>query len=99
MTPSGIELATFRFVAQYLNHCATISGPLLLRHEKNNLQGVQSNCDPFSTDCTCKQAQIPYRDSYDSLLAFRLKISPAKEFCLSSPHDTTHLPPIYVFHY
>jgi hypothetical protein len=27
MIPSGIEPATFRFVAQYLNHCATISGP------------------------------------------------------------------------
>jgi hypothetical protein len=27
VTPSGIEPATFRFVAQYLNHCATISGP------------------------------------------------------------------------
>jgi hypothetical protein len=27
MTPSGIEPTTFRFVAQYLNHCATISGP------------------------------------------------------------------------
>jgi hypothetical protein len=27
-TPSGIEPATFRFVAQYLNHCVTISGPL-----------------------------------------------------------------------
>jgi hypothetical protein len=26
MTPSEIEPATFRFVAQYLNHCATISG-------------------------------------------------------------------------
>jgi hypothetical protein len=25
--PSGIEPATFRFVAQYLNHCAIISGP------------------------------------------------------------------------
>jgi len=23
MTPAGIELATFRFVAQHLNHCAT----------------------------------------------------------------------------
>jgi hypothetical protein len=23
MTPSGIEPAAFRFVAQYLNHCAT----------------------------------------------------------------------------
>jgi hypothetical protein len=27
LTPSGIEPATFRFVAQYRNHCATISGP------------------------------------------------------------------------
>jgi hypothetical protein len=26
MTTSGIEPATYRFVAQYLNHCATISG-------------------------------------------------------------------------
>ena len=24
MTPSGIEPATFRFVAQHLNHCATV---------------------------------------------------------------------------
>jgi hypothetical protein len=29
-TPSGIEPATFRFVAQYLHHCATISGPHFL---------------------------------------------------------------------
>jgi hypothetical protein len=33
MTPSGIEPATFRFVAQYLNHCATISGPQIARYQ------------------------------------------------------------------
>jgi hypothetical protein len=27
VTPPGIEPATFQFIAQYLNHCATISGP------------------------------------------------------------------------
>jgi hypothetical protein len=32
MTPSGIEPATFRFVAKYLNHCATISGPLHVKY-------------------------------------------------------------------
>jgi hypothetical protein len=30
MTPSGIEPATFRSVTQYLNHCATVSGPHVL---------------------------------------------------------------------
>jgi hypothetical protein len=29
MTPSGFEPAAFRFVAQYLNHCSTTSGPLV----------------------------------------------------------------------
>jgi hypothetical protein len=33
LTPSGIEPATFRFIAQYLNHCATVSGlPATLVH-------------------------------------------------------------------
>jgi hypothetical protein len=34
MTPSGIKPETFRFVAQYLNHCATISGPQFLLVKK-----------------------------------------------------------------
>jgi hypothetical protein len=32
MTSAGIEPATFRFVAQYLNHCATISGPVKIQY-------------------------------------------------------------------
>jgi hypothetical protein len=34
MTPSGIEPATFRFVAQYLNHCAT-AFPMILYTDIN----------------------------------------------------------------
>jgi len=30
LTPAGIEPATFRFVAQYLNHCATAVPQILL---------------------------------------------------------------------
>jgi hypothetical protein len=37
MTPSGIEPATVRFVAQYLNRCATISGaPFHIRDVNND---------------------------------------------------------------
>jgi hypothetical protein len=35
MTPSGIELATFRFVVQYLNHCATVVPRLHKRPPRN----------------------------------------------------------------
>ena len=40
MTPSGIEAATFRFVAQHLNHCATASPDLYSRPQ---FFGI--NCD------------------------------------------------------
>jgi len=35
MTPSGIEPVTFRFLAQYLNHCATtVPNNTVCRQEK-----------------------------------------------------------------
>jgi len=34
MTPSGIEPATFRFVAQHLNHCATTVPDVLVGNRK-----------------------------------------------------------------
>jgi hypothetical protein len=42
MTPSGIEPVTFRFVAQYLNHCATISGPRIINRTLNICGSVSS---------------------------------------------------------
>ena len=37
VTPAGIEPATFRFVAQHLNHCATaVPQPHIVQHVKNN---------------------------------------------------------------
>jgi len=41
MTPAGIEPATFRFVTQYLNHCAT-AVPTLNGVERENFYSVQS---------------------------------------------------------
>jgi hypothetical protein len=37
MTRSGIEPATFRFVAQYLNHCAT-AVPILVAKVKKKIE-------------------------------------------------------------
>ena len=36
MAPAGIEPATFRFVAQYLNHWATAVPPVYYKHNNNN---------------------------------------------------------------
>jgi hypothetical protein len=34
MTPSGIEPETFRFVAQYFNHCTTVRSPQFFRPQQ-----------------------------------------------------------------
>jgi len=35
LTPAGMEPATFRFVVQHLNHCATAVPPRKLKFHKN----------------------------------------------------------------
>jgi len=48
MTPSGIEPATFRFVVQHLNHCATAVPTNVnvqnIFHERNNITSAQATC-------------------------------------------------------
>jgi len=36
MTPVGVKTATFRFVAQHLNHCATAVPSIAVRTVKNS---------------------------------------------------------------
>ena len=45
MTPSGIEPATFRFVAQHLNHCATAN--LNFNSEENSEKIEEANLLSF----------------------------------------------------
>jgi hypothetical protein len=49
MTPSGIEPATFRFVAQYLDHCATISGPPQISSQLEIRQDNNRKLEPLHT--------------------------------------------------
>jgi len=44
MTPAGIEPATFRFVAQHLNHCATavpLSTRVLIEYNKRRVEATE----------------------------------------------------------
>jgi hypothetical protein len=49
MTPSGIEPATFRFVTQYLNHCATAVTQLSM-HNINVKKWVSDRVKPLVTN-------------------------------------------------
>ena len=46
MTPAGIEPAIFRFVAQHVNHCATMLSSTYLLRENPNVRagGYKMKC-------------------------------------------------------
>ena len=48
MTPSGIEPATFRFVAQHLNHCATAVPANFRYYTRNGYKGLKKLKSPIS---------------------------------------------------
>ena len=55
MTLSGIEPATFRFVAQHLNHCATA----VPKKNDNGQEICHQNCGPpKNDDCTVVGAHV-----------------------------------------
>jgi hypothetical protein len=71
MTPSGIEPATFRFLAQYLNHWATIKGPLIKSCNFSN-SALNHLCHPYicvirRSPCRRKPIKTITEASSDSL--------------------------------
>jgi len=61
MTPAGIKPATFRFVAQHLNHCAT-AGPISLNVEYLSLLADFNETSIFS-DGFSKSLQINFHEN------------------------------------
>jgi len=68
MTPSGIEPATFRFVAQHLNHCATAdpSGPGVYGRTLAGIAGLESRrrhgCLSLLSVACCR-VEVPASDT------------------------------------
>jgi hypothetical protein len=75
MTPSGIEPATFRFVVQYLNHCATAA--TWYRKESTSLPCIWCECVAdlcFTSDQKLLRFMILYKQetrSYGVLRSFQ----------------------------
>jgi hypothetical protein len=63
MTPSGIETATFRFVAQYLNHCATISGLRFYTTYHLHIEGSRRHTVPLGLFILCRWRQCFFSET------------------------------------
>jgi len=60
-TPAEIEPATFRFVAQYLNHCATAAPHPLLAVGTDNAFPASKAEGPWSREVSSNQRENPER--------------------------------------
>ena len=61
LTPAGIEPATFRFVAQHLNHCATAvpdDGTVVPQYVTRNLKSTQSRTLSLPTAQSRSEGQV-----------------------------------------
>ena len=70
MTPAGVEPATFRFVAQRLNHCATaVPFHSIVRMENLLTRKVEVSCQVLSTRvcvclCVCVCVCVLFEDAF-----------------------------------
>jgi hypothetical protein len=63
MTPSGIDPATFRFVAQFLNHCATackdiLKGQNIIGFIRNQRLNWLGHVEPMTEDNIVQKIKI-----------------------------------------
>ena len=61
MTPSGIEPATFQFVAQHLNHCATAVPLYVMYYVKISENYFQTTEKDVNINMTCDQKALYFR--------------------------------------
>ena len=61
LTPAGIEPATFRFVAQHLNYCATAVPKKQLGVQKHEFTLVSGSYGAYVTLCMAEQVDTRYR--------------------------------------
>ena len=83
MTPPGIEPATFRFVAQYLNHCATVVPPF-----------CESICNCYwshHTHCSIWRKVLP-RPYHNRMLRHNVYKEPTLTSCLNVIQKPTIMP-------
>ena len=58
MTPAGIEPATFRFVAQHLNHCATVPWYCIHHKSQKNQHGIEPGPPPATVPATIQDRHL-----------------------------------------
>ena len=76
MTPSGIEPATFRFVAQHLNHCATavpLHNIVTVKNIHLTFCAWKRNFD-FPLLCFCAKKYFPLLSTTQTYLSLRVKL-------------------------
>ena len=82
LTPAGIEPATFRFVAQHLNHCATSVvwlHSLILRHRHTHTDArIHNVLIVYGYKSTFEYKRILFRSLHE-IMSLILQVLPPKE--------------------